>query len=104
MIDALSYAGSRSNLSSVSTHPAFRFVHGDITDAALVAQLFQQEQIDCVVHFAVESHVDRSITGPDEFIRTHVLGTHELLKAARAAWERRERAGLVVRGRSLPRD
>lgn len=86
VIDALSYAGNRANLSSVSSHPAFRFVHGDITDAALLAQLFQQEQIDCVVHFAAESHVDRSITGPDEFIRTNVIGTHELLKAARAAW------------------
>ena len=86
VIDALSYAGNRANLSNVSTHPAFRFVHGDITDTALLAQLFEQEQIDCVVHFAAESHVDRSITGPDEFIRTNVLGTHELLKAARAAW------------------
>ena len=86
VLDSLSYAGNRANLANVSAHPAFRFVHGDITDGALLAQLFEQEQIDCVVHFAAESHVDRSITGPDEFIRTNVLGTHELLKAARAAW------------------
>lgn len=88
VIDALTYAGNRANLSKVATHPSFRFVHGDITDAALLAQVFEQDQIDCVVHFAAESHVDRSITGPDEFIRTNVLGTHALLKAASTAWSR----------------
>jgi dTDP-glucose 4,6-dehydratase len=88
VIDALTYAGNRANLSAVATHPAFRFVHGDIADPVLLAQLFEQEQIDGVVHFAAESHVDRSITGPDEFIRTNVLGTHALLKAARTAWSR----------------
>jgi dTDP-glucose 4,6-dehydratase len=86
VLDALTYAGNRANLAEVAGHPAFRFVQGDITDAALLTRLFEQEQIDCVVHFAAESHVDRSITGPDEFIRTNVMGTHELLKAARAAW------------------
>ena len=88
VVDALTYAGNQASLAAVSTHPAFHFVHGDITHADLLAELFEQERIDCVVHFAAESHVDRSITGPDEFIRTNVLGTHALLKAARAAWSR----------------
>jgi dTDP-glucose 4,6-dehydratase len=88
VLDALTYAGNLANLAPVAKHPAFRFVQGDITDARLVGELFEQERIDCVVHFAAESHVDRSITGPDEFIRTNVLGTHTLLKAARAAWNR----------------
>lgn len=88
VIDALTYAGNLSNLADVAKHPAFRFVRGDITDEVLLGQLFEQESIDCVVHFAAESHVDRSITGPNEFIRTNVLGTHALLKAARAAWSR----------------
>jgi dTDP-glucose 4,6-dehydratase len=88
VIDALTYAGNIANLADVSKHPAFRFVQGDITDAKLLGELFEQERIDQVVHFAAESHVDRSITGPDEFVRTNVLGTHALLKAARAAWNR----------------
>jgi len=88
VIDALTYAGNIANLDPVATHPGFRFVHGDITDASVLSELFEQESIDCVVHFAAESHVDRSITGPDEFIRTNVLGTHALLKTARAAWSR----------------
>ncbi|MFC4313363.1 dTDP-glucose 4,6-dehydratase [Steroidobacter flavus] len=86
VIDALTYAGNRANLSEIAGHSAFRFVQGNIADAALLARLFEEEQIDCVVHFAAESHVDRSIAGPDDFIRTNVVGTHELLKAARAAW------------------
>jgi dTDP-glucose 4,6-dehydratase len=81
VLDALTYAGNRANLAAVAGHSAFRFVQGDITDATLLAQLFEQEQIDCVVHFAAESHVDRSITGPDEFIRTNVMGTHEEQRA-----------------------
>lgn len=86
VLDALTYAGNLANLASVSSHPHLRFVKGEIGDAQLLATLFDQERVDCVVHFAAESHVDRSITGPDEFIRTNVLGTHALLKAARAAW------------------
>lgn len=86
VLDALTYAGNRANLTSVPKGANLRFVHGDIGDAALLATLFVEEGIDCVVHFAAESHVDRSITGPDEFIKTNVLGTHTLLKAARAAW------------------
>lgn len=86
VLDALTYAGNPANLQSVADHPQFRFVHGDIADTERVAGILEQEHIDCVVHFAAESHVDRSIVGPDECIRTNVLGTHALLKAVRAAW------------------
>ena len=88
VLDALTYAGNFANLAAVSSHPHFRFVKGEIGDAPLLVTVFEREQVDRVVHFAAESHVDRSITGPDEFIRTNVLGTHALLKAARAAWTR----------------
>lgn len=86
VIDALTYAGNPANLEPARANAAFRFVRGDIGDAQLVGELLSGENIDCIVHFAAESHVDRSITGPDEFIRTNVVGTHALLKAARAAW------------------
>src|SRR5690606_9531601 len=86
VLDALTYAGNRANLASVEGDARFRFVHGDICDQSLVAELLHEERIDWVVHFAAESHVERSITGPDEFIRTNVLGTHALLKAARSVW------------------
>ena len=84
--DALTYAGNRHNLDSVQDNPALRFVQGDIRDTALVEQLLKEESTDTLVHFAAESHVDRSITGPDAFIETNVVGTHSLLKAARNAW------------------
>jgi dTDP-glucose 4,6-dehydratase len=61
-------------------------VHGDIGDTALVETLLREESIDTLVHFAAESHVDRSIHGPDVFITANVLGTHSLLKAARKVW------------------
>jgi dTDP-glucose 4,6-dehydratase len=82
VLDRLSYAGNRANLLALAHHPRFRFVHGDIVDQELVGQLLEQERIACVVHFAAESHVDRSIDSPDECLRTNVLGTHALLKAA----------------------
>jgi dTDP-glucose 4,6-dehydratase len=88
VLDALTYAGNRKNLHSVEGQRNFRFVHGDICDDALIAKLLAEEQIDRIVHFAAESHVDRSITGPDEFLRTNINGTHSLLKAARAYWSR----------------
>src|SRR5689334_17392736 len=66
--------------------PEFRFVQASICDTAAVESLMREEQIDTVVHFAAESHVDRSIHGPDAFIETNVLGTHSLLKAARKLW------------------
>jgi dTDP-glucose 4,6-dehydratase len=88
VLDALTYAGNPHNLDHIAANPNYTFVHGDICDATLVPALLRDQEIDCLVHFAAESHVDRSITGPDEFIRTNVNGTHNLLKAARAAWQR----------------
>jgi dTDP-glucose 4,6-dehydratase len=82
-LDVLTYAGNLKNLTGVQDNPKYRFVKGDICDAPLVAKLLSEERIDCVVHFAAESHVDRSITGPDIFIRTNVLGTQTLLEASR---------------------
>src|SRR5262249_53545421 len=78
--------GSRLNLKDAEGKSNFSFVHGDICDEALVTKLFQERAIDTVAHFAAESHVDRSIDGPDAFINTNILGTHVLLKAAKAAW------------------
>ncbi|WJW76725.1 dTDP-glucose 4,6-dehydratase [Thiohalobacter sp. IOR34] len=85
-LDALTYAGNLENLRGVDDSPNYRFVHGDICDARLVEGLFEEEGIDTVVHFAAESHVDRSISGPEAFIETNVHGTYTLLEAARKAW------------------
>jgi dTDP-glucose 4,6-dehydratase len=84
-LDKLTYAGNLENLAAVEQDPRYRFVHGDICDRALVDRLLAEEQPDSVVHFAAESHVDRSILGPDAFIETNVRGTFTLLEAARAA-------------------
>ena len=84
--DALTYAGNRANLRALETSPRFRFVHADIGDTPRVAALLREESLDTIVHFAAESHVDRSIDGPDAFIATNVVGTHSLLKAAREVW------------------
>jgi dTDP-glucose 4,6-dehydratase len=86
VLDALTYAGNAANLAAAKASPALRFVHGNITDTALVESLLREEQIDTIVHFAAESHVDRSIHGPDAFIETNIVGTHSLLKAARKIW------------------
>jgi dTDP-glucose 4,6-dehydratase len=83
VLDALTYAGNRSSLDAVAD---LHFVQGDIRDRPLVEQLLVNHNIDTLVHFAAESHVDRSIHGPDAFIDANVLGTHELLKAARNVW------------------
>jgi dTDP-glucose 4,6-dehydratase len=82
VLDALTYAGNRASLDGVDAD----FVHGDIGDTALVETLLRERGIDTLVHFAAESHVDRSIHGPDAFIETNILGTHSLLKAARKVW------------------
>jgi dTDP-glucose 4,6-dehydratase len=84
--DALTYSGNPANLQPVRTHPQFRFVRGDILDSAHVESVLRAEKIDTLVHFAAESHVDRSITGPDAFVQTNAVGTHSLLKAARQVW------------------
>jgi dTDP-glucose 4,6-dehydratase len=86
VLDALTYAGNIANLADVRANPDLRFVRGDIRDADAVAALLRDERIDTVVHFAAESHVDRSISGPDAFIEANVIGTHSLLKAARRVW------------------
>jgi dTDP-glucose 4,6-dehydratase len=85
-LDALTYAGSVDNLANVTGDPRHDFVRGDITDAPLVSSLLNDRSIDTIVHFAAESHVDRSITGPAAFITTNVVGTFTLLEAARNAW------------------
>ena len=86
VLDALTYAGNKENLAPVKNHPGFHFVHGNIRDYDLVLSLLQDQKIDTIVHFAAESHVDRSIHGPDAFVDTNITGTHSLLKAAKAAW------------------
>ena len=86
VLDSLTYAGNRSSLDAVRGRANFRFVQGDILDEALVENILREERINAIVHFAAESHVDRSILGPDQFLQTNVMGTHALLKAARQAW------------------
>ena len=82
-LDKLTYAGNPENLASVEQSTTYTFVHGDICDAALVARLMEEHRPRAVVHFAAESHVDRSILGPEAFLRTNVDGTFTLLQAAR---------------------
>lgn len=83
-LDKLTYAGNPENLADVAENPAYTFVHGDICDAALAKQLLEAHRPRAVVHFAAESHVDRSILGPEAFLRTNIDGTFTLLQAARA--------------------
>jgi dTDP-glucose 4,6-dehydratase len=85
-LDKLTYAGNPKNLADIEADPRYHFVKGDIRDKDLVEGLFDHYAIDTVVHFAAESHVDRSITGPDEFIGTNINGTFTLLEAARKSW------------------
>lgn len=86
-LDLLTYAGNQDNLGGIQTHPNYTFVHGDIADKGLVQKLFSQHSIDMVVNFAAESHVDRSIDGPDVFIQTNIVGTQVLLDIAKRAWQ-----------------
>ncbi|WP_221893361.1 dTDP-glucose 4,6-dehydratase [Pusillimonas minor] len=92
-LDALTYAGNRANLASLHADPRHIFVQGDIADTALVAQLLATHQPRAVVHFAAESHVDRSIAGPEAFVQTNVVGTFRLLEAVRAYWQGLDAAG-----------
>jgi len=85
-LDILTYAGNLENLRQVDKNPDYRFVRGDIGDAVLVATILAEEKIDAVVHFAAESHVDRSISGPEIFVKTNVLGTQILLEECRKHW------------------
>ncbi|HMA65925.1 MAG: dTDP-glucose 4,6-dehydratase [Fibrobacterota bacterium] len=86
-LDLLTYAGNLDNLLTVQNDPRYTFVKGDICDRELLKQLFQTHNFSAVIHFAAESHVDRSITGPETFITTNVLGTQCLLHTAKEYWE-----------------
>ena len=89
-LDALTYAGNAGSLSDVDAEfggSRYFFEHGDITDSSRVASIFEKYSIDTVIHFAAESHVDRSIVGPEAFIKTNVMGTFTLLEAARNFWK-----------------
>jgi len=83
VLDALTYAGNPANLLNANS---VDLIQGDICDTALVVKLLAERNIDTIVHFAAESHVDRSISGPDAFVTTNVIGTHSLLKAAKSEW------------------
>ncbi|MGE0558405.1 MAG: dTDP-glucose 4,6-dehydratase [Burkholderiales bacterium] len=85
-LDKLTYAGNPANLASLRGDGRYRFVQGDINDRTLVAQLLAEHRPQAIVHFAAESHVDRSIHGPGEFVQTNVVGTFSLLEEARAYW------------------
>ncbi|WP_035276018.1 dTDP-glucose 4,6-dehydratase [Desulfogranum japonicum] len=85
-LDKLTYAGNLANLKDIQDKPNYHFIHGDICDQELVQKLFRDHAINTVVHFAAESHVDRSITGPEAFIQTNIQGTFVLLETARKEW------------------
>mgnify|MGYP000515683492 CR=1 FL=1 len=86
-LDALTYAGDTAKLRDITSQPHYHFVHGDITDTAMVKKLFTQYDFDGVIHLAAESHVDQSIKNPLNFAQTNVMGTLILLETARRAWE-----------------
>lgn len=85
-IDKLTYAGNPENLAEIRDRPDYRFIKGDIRDPGTVAEIFRESEIDCVVNFAAESHVDRSIRNPMVFVETNILGTVNLLNIAKDAW------------------
>lgn len=86
-LDALTYAGNLENLNDIEGKPNYSFIKGDITDVSFIDELFKREQFDGVIHLAAESHVDRSITDPLAFVRTNILGTVNLLNAAKSNWK-----------------
>ena len=86
-VDKLTYAGNLESLSSISEHSRYQFSHTDICDRSALDQIFQQFQPDLVMHLAAESHVDRSILGPYAFIETNIIGTYQLLEAAKQYWQ-----------------
>ena len=96
-LDCLTYAGHLENLSSVATDPRYRFEKVDLRDQAAVVQVIRAHDITHVLHLAAESHVDRSITGPADFITTNIVGTFNLLEACRAQWTGAAEAGRSVR-------
>ncbi len=86
VLDALTYAGNLPSLDGLKDNPNFHFIKGSIVDDALIEKILIDHDIDTIVNFAAESHVDRSISGPDIFIETNIVGTHNLLKAVRQVW------------------
>jgi len=86
-LDKLTYAGNLANLTDIENFPNYTFVKGDIVDAPFIDQLFAEHQFDSVIHLAAESHVDRSITDPMAFVMTNVIGTCNLLNAAKNIWK-----------------
>jgi dTDP-glucose 4,6-dehydratase len=110
-LDALRYSGNLDNLKDIEGDPRYRFIHGDICDAALADKIIGEHQIEAIVNFAAETHVDRSIMDPSGFVRTDVVGTAVLLEVARAAGVPRfvqvstdEVYGDVPKGRSVESD
>ncbi|MGE0193938.1 MAG: dTDP-glucose 4,6-dehydratase [Planctomycetota bacterium] len=89
-VDALTYAGNPANLEGLRGHPRYRFEHVDVRDRAALDRVFAEHEVDTVVHLAAESHVDRSIAAPADFITTNIVGTFQLLEAARQAWRGRQ--------------
>jgi dTDP-glucose 4,6-dehydratase len=89
-LDQLTYAGNLENLEDIENRSNYRFIKGDIVDASFLEKLFKEHTIDGVIHLAAESHVDRSITNPMEFIHTNIVGTVNLLNACRLSWESTE--------------
>ncbi len=89
-VDVLTYAGNLENLAEVEGRDNYTFVKADITDREAIGRIFAENEIDRVVHFAAESHVDRSIRNPEVFVRTNVLGTAVMLNCAKAAWEKED--------------
>lgn len=85
-LDKLTYAGNLNNLKEIKNNLNYEFIHGDICDEALVNNIFSNYDIDYVVNFAAETHVDRSINNPEPFIITNVLGTVTVLNAAKNSW------------------
>ncbi|MCL4105370.1 UNVERIFIED_CONTAM: hypothetical protein GTU68_055501 [Idotea baltica] len=90
-LDALTYAACLENVASVAEHPNYRFIQGDIRDRARLDEILSEAKPDAIMHLAAESHVDRSIDGPGDFVETNILGTYHLLEAARAFWTRQNR-------------
>ena len=85
-LDKLTYAGNLSNLLALKNNPSYIFIKGDICDAQLIGELLEKHKPDKIVNFAAESHVDRSIHGPEEFIQTNIIGTFRLLEATKSYW------------------
>src|SRR5687767_6967003 len=87
-LDKLTYAGNLANLTDIENKPNYKFIKGDIVDATFINALFEKEQFNAVIHLAAESHVDRSITNPLEFVMTNVIGTVNLLNAAKGLFKK----------------